>query len=363
MAETTLLLNGFSIVGDPQTTNANASNGGNLMIHSGNAVFEGDDVIVFTVSNVTEDGVLTGESIITGVTVYDNATDYYYDTPLYTYTGTADIDDGRRNMGDRYLKFDASGLTSSDPDAPVLGELVAVAGVDILGTIAANNGPYQVPTNEDIDTDGDGVISADEQGDGRFSDQLNDILYVCFAKGTLIETPDGPRFVDTLRTGDLVSTLDHGPQPIRWIGSKSVPGTGANAPVRIAAGALGNIRPLVVSQNHRMLITGPAAELLFGEAEVLVAAKHLVNDRTIVIAPCPEVTYFHFLCDRHQIVFAEGCPAESLFPGAQTLGTVDPAARDEILTLIPELELPRQDAALSRYALSRIEAAAMRAVA
>lgn len=363
MAETTLLLNGFSIIGDPQTTNTNASNGGNLMIHDGYAVFEGDDIIVFTVTNVTVDGVLTGDSVITGVTVYDNATDYYYETALYTYTGTADIDDGRNNMGDRYLQFDGSGLTSADAGAPVLGELAVVAGVDILATIAANNGPYVVPTNEDIDTDGDGIISPDEEADAAFADDLNELLYVCFAKGTLIETPSGPCFIETLTEGDMVNTLDHGPQEIRWIGNQRVPGTGPNAPVHIAAGALGNIRPLIVSQNHRMLITGPMAELMFGEAEVLVAAKHLVNDGSIRIVPCREVRYYHFLCDQHQIVFAEGCPAESLFPGAQTLKSVDVEARDEIIRIFPQLALNDSDSTLSRYTLSGREAAALHDVA
>ena len=52
MAETTLLLNGFSVIGDPQT-NSNASNGGELMIHDGTAVFEDNDVIVFEVEGAT----------------------------------------------------------------------------------------------------------------------------------------------------------------------------------------------------------------------------------------------------------------------------------------------------------------------
>ena len=133
--------------------------------------------------------------------------------------------------------------------------------------------------------------------------------------------------------------------------------------MHITAGALGNIRPLVVSQNHRMLITGPMAELLFGQAEVLVAAKHLVNDSTIRIRPCSSVSYHHFLCDKHQIVFAEGCPAETLYPGTQALGTVDADAREEITRLFPQLHLKKTDRTMSRYALSGAEAAALRVVA
>lgn len=365
MPSTTLLLNGFSIIGDPQTNTA-ASGGGKLLIHDGDPVFEGNDIVVFTVSNVDENGILTAASVVTGVVVYDNASDYYNGIAKYTYdyTGTglgSDIADSRNGMGDTYLEFNAAGLTSTDPGAPVLGQIAMVSGVDILTTLATTNGPLKVDTYQDVDLDGDGTIDPGETGDGQFSSQLNDLIVICFARGTLIETPDGPRYIETLKEGDLVSTLDNGPQPIRWIGARKVAGTGLNTPVRIRAGALGNIRDLCVSPNHRMLVRGPQAELLFGQSEVLVAAKHLVNDATIRHVPCAEIEYFHFLCDDHQIVFAEGCATESLFPGPQALDTAPDSARAEILRLFPDLEASEDSPhLLSRYALSAFEARALR---
>ncbi len=362
MADTTLLLNGFSIIGDPHT-NSNASQGGQLMIHNGTAVFGANDIVVFHVENANPDGSLNANSVITGVTVYANATDYYLDQPLYTYSGSADIDTGRNNMGDRYLEFDASGLTSSDSGAPVLGDMAVVAGVDILGALAAQNGPLRVSTNEDIDLNGDGIITGSENSDGLFSSDLNVLATICFACGTLIETPDGPRPIETLQPGDLVQTLDDGAQPIRWIGGVRTAAQGANAPVRIKSGALGNVRDLWVSQNHRMLITGAHAELLFGQSQVLVAAKHLVNDTTIRIVPGSEVTYYHFLLDQHQIVFAEACPSESLFPGRQALDVLEDHERDEILTLFPGLDRPDCTDPMTRYSLKKYEAEALLACA
>lgn len=366
MAETTLVLNGFSIIGDPQT-NSNASGGGELMIHDGTAVFDANDIVVYTVSGATENGVLTDESVIIGITVYDNASDYINGVAKYEYEAPpgsgADIDVGRDTMGDRYLEFDATSLLSSDPDAPVLGDMAVVAGVNILGTLEATNGPFVVPTNEDIDLDGDGTISGTETSDGLFSSSLNLFVednIVCFVFGTLIETPGGLQPIEALQEGDLVNTLDNGPQAIRWIGGATVAGVGANAPVRIKRGAIGNLRDLWISQNHRVLITGAHAELLFGEAQVLVAAKYLVNDDTIRIVPCETVEYWHFLCDEHQIVFAERSPVESLFPGKQALNAVTLAERDEIVALFPELELNEGDYSMSRYTLKRYEAQALR---
>ena len=61
----------------------------------------------------------------------------------------------------------------------------------------------------------------------------------CFTPGTLITTPEGPRRVEEIRVGDLVTTMDHGPQPVRWIGRRTVGAMDGFAPVRIEAGALG----------------------------------------------------------------------------------------------------------------------------
>ncbi len=366
MADTKLLLNGFSIIGDPQT-NSNARGGGELMIHDGSAVFEYDDIVVYDVTGADENGVLNGDSVIVGITVYDNASDYYNGVTKYEYTAPpgdgADIDFGRNTMGDRYLEFDASSLTSTDPSAPILGEMVVVAGVDILGVLASTNGPFKVPTNEDIDLNGDGIISGDELSDGSFSSDLNILTensIVCFVSGTLIETPTGPQSIETLQVGDLVTTMDEGAQPVRWIGSASVAGIGANAPVLIKRGAIDNVRDLWVSQNHRVLVSGAHAELLFGESQVLVAAKHLVDDDTICIVPCKSVEYWHFLFDGHQIIFAEASPVESLYPGRQSLNALTPIERDEIVALFPELERDDNDYYLSRYTLKRFEAQALR---
>lgn len=182
---------------------------------------------------------------------------------------------------------------------------------------------------------------------------------VCFAGGTRIQTPDGERAIQHLRAGDLVSTLDHGAQPIRWIGARTCPAYGALAPIRFEAGVFGALRPLLLSPQHRVLVSGLWAELLFGEAEVLAKAKDLVNGRDVRRVEGGLVQYWHMLFDTHEIVFAEGAATESLHPGDQALKSIGDGARREILSLFPELVGVATPCRLARPALKTCEARAL----
>lgn len=158
----------------------------------------------------------------------------------------------------------------------------------------------------------------------------------CFTAGTLIDTPDGKRPVEEIRPGDMVQTLDHGPQKVRWVGRRRISAAGEFAPIRFAEGVLGNDQPLLVSPQHRMFLSDWQNDLLFGERDVLVAAKHLVNGSTITKAPAPMITYVHILFDAHEIVTANGAASESFFPGDCILEG-DEALRGEMLEIFPQL--------------------------
>ena len=134
-------------------------------------------------------------------------------------------------------------------------------------------------------------------------------------------------------------TQDRGAQPLVWAGGRKVAGVGDMAPIRFAAGALGNLRPLMVSPQHRMLVSGWQAELHFGQSEVLVPAKALVNGTTIQPVEMPEVSYHHILFDQHEVVLSEGIFTESFHPGRALL-THDRDMYDEMVTIFPELAQP-----------------------
>jgi len=175
----------------------------------------------------------------------------------------------------------------------------------------------------------------------------DDLVIPCFTPGSLIDTPSGQRAVEDLQVGDPVMTLDGGTQPIRWIGRVTLSAAQLRAdpslrPVRICKGALGPGRPvrdMLLSPQHRLLVSGGRAELMFGEPDLLAAARHLVNGRSIRVAHEVEtITYIHFMFDSHQVVFADGLAAESFLPGPMTLPGLGVAARDELLKLFPGLE-------------------------
>ena len=206
-------------------------------------------------------------------------------------------------------------------------------------------------TGEQVTLNPDGTFSIenDEEETNTFSYTVEDGLgntdvgfvevstVPCFVAGTLINTVDGPVAVEDLERGMMVETRDRGPQPLRWVGRSQRHANGVDAPVVFAPGALGDHDRIALSPNHRVLITSERAELLFGQSEVLIKAKQLVNDQTIRVqedgAP---VTYVHLLFDQHEIICGNGLESESYHPGAETLDAFDPETRSEVLDLMSD---------------------------
>jgi hypothetical protein len=168
----------------------------------------------------------------------------------------------------------------------------------------------------------------------------------CFVSGTEIMTPMGPTIIENLKVGDSVLTANRGPQAIRWIGKRQITlgeltKNPKLRPVRIMASALGlglPKRDLLISPQHRMLAQSKIAERMLGEAEVLVSAIKLTELSGIFVDQAVEgVEYFHLLFDQHEVIYAEGAPTESLFTGPEALKAISPEAREEILTIFPEV--------------------------
>ncbi|WP_224815062.1 tandem-95 repeat protein [Hasllibacter sp. MH4015] len=193
---------------------------------------------------------------------------------------------------------------------------------------------------------------------GRLTFKEIENVIPCFTPGAMIATPKGEVPVESLREGDKVITRDNGIQEIRWTGSRTLNRTElAEAPnmkpILVKAGSLGHNLPerdMLVSPQHRVLVTGETPQLYFDESEVLVAAKHLVGKQGVSVVDAMRTTYIHFMFDRHEVVLSDGAWTESFQPGDQSLGSMGEATREEILALFPELAT--QDG-LTDYAAAR----------
>ncbi|KJZ20393.1 Hint domain-containing protein [Loktanella sp. S4079] len=133
-----------------------------------------------------------------------------------------------------------------------------------------------------------------------------------FARGTHITMGDGRmRPIEDLEAGDLVLTRDSGKQPIKMIGQCTLRATGRFAPVVITKGTLHNENDLIVRPDHRLLVYQRQDFIGAGRAEVLIKARHLIDNTTVLRRKGGFIDYFQLIFDEHYLIFAEGIAAES----------------------------------------------------
>lgn len=298
---------------------------------------------------------------------------------VYSITFSTDLnDDGNEtNDGGDLLLDKNGGAIDDDTVVYINGEPYSFS-VDLTGTLPTtkNNGAQQVPDDLEgkqvtviivhgFDSNGDGIADGDLRlmflndgsGTGRmasFGNGAIDIqnvntnpppIPICFLRGTLIATPKGEVPVETLKAGDEVLTASGATATVRFAAARELTLMDLllnpdMRPVCIPQGAMGEGLPradLWVSPQHRVLVRGWEPEMLFGQDEVLVAAKHLKFAPTLRRPARPEtVEYFHLMLDRHDIVLSNGIETESLFPGDTAIASLTEDARAEMARVFPE---------------------------
>jgi len=221
----------------------------------------------------------------------------------------------QRGSGEQYDYVSTQTTTGSldaGDDVFTIGEVIPGAGT-YIGYYTSGGEDYIV-----VDTGGAlqifgpaGAPPATENPFGLNQDLIAESIPVCFAAGTLISTPTGKTAVEALEIGDLVTTVDGNAVSVKWIGRQTVSRlfTPADrfAPVRVTAGALGDGLPhsdLVLTAEHALILDGYA-----------INAGALVNGTTIRIEPhdsLPDrVTYYHVETEGHEVILANGAPAET----------------------------------------------------
>jgi len=168
----------------------------------------------------------------------------------------------------------------------------------------------------------------------------------CFCRGTRIKTSAGWVRVENLTPGCLVLSGDGSYKKLRTclqtkVSKAEMAWNPKLRPVRIISGALGAglpLRDLLVSRQHRMLVSSPIAKRMFDHREVLLSAIKLTGLPGIFVDhDVVSTAYFHLVFDDHELIWAEGALSESFHTGAQALEALDDAAREEVFTLFPDL--------------------------
>lgn len=274
---------------------------------------------------------LSGGSLPTG-----DPNDLFFDAGR----GSAVINNGGDNVvlydptNDEYVIAYYNGDAMDDP---TLGS----GGYSGFSSTATQSG-----SGEDFGNDTDG-LSLQRLGDGADTFTVDGptpgTTNVCFVDGTRIKTPLGEVRVEDLKPNDYVCTADNNEQPVFWVYNASwlpheMMALKTLAPVRISRGALGAGLPkrtLYLSQQHRVLVQGTIAERMFGQPEVLVPAKFLLDLPNVYLSfPNRNISYYHVMLETHEILLSEGAKTESLFLGSQALKSIPCEAQEELALML-----------------------------
>lgn len=224
----------------------------------------GNDVVSITGSGALNiiPGLVTNATAISSVTLYDNAANFEANlSSLETLASEGKL----------------SSIHFTDTTEPTISVLPAVANADaaVFGAVAT---PYHL-----------------------------DVL-PCYAAGTRIATERGEVMVQHLEVGERACLAKGGMAPIVWLGHRQIDcqhhlRPADVMPVRIAAHAFGLGRPrrdLRVSPDHAIFID-----------EMLIPVRYLLNDSTVRQDHTTTITYWHVELPEHDVLLAEGLPAES----------------------------------------------------
>jgi hypothetical protein len=240
-----------------------------------------------------------------------------------TYTGAAVTLDAGVSVADTDSGGDLTGATvviSNDQAGDTLrfGNQNGITGAVIGGTLtltgAATLANYQAALEAVKYATGSAVESVRtidwtiNDGASTSGVSTSSVDVICFCVGTLIGTPAGPVAVEQLKIGDMVVTAHNGAREVKWIGKGTVLATrgkrSAATPVIVRRGALADNVPthdLHVTKAHSLYID-----------DVLIPAEFLVNYRTILWDDrAQEVEIYHVELDSHDVLLANGAPAES----------------------------------------------------
>ena len=185
---------------------------------------------------------------------------------------------------------------------------------------------------------------ASDPDSGDNDGELDFNAFPCFGVGTLIATDAGDVPVEQLSPGMMVKTAGGKFVRVMWVGQREVtltPDSNKQRPILCRAGSLGKEMPrrdLILSPQHRFCLGGAVVQAVLGDQQVLAPAKGLTELSGFRwMKGKKSIIYVSVLLDVHSVMFAEGVPVESLYPGEEALKTLGAELQEQLYALIPNL--------------------------
>ena len=211
------------------------------------------------------------------------------------------------------------------------------------------------------------ISSLRPNGELRQSEQIGPALplfeaaFSGFARGTLIQTEQGPIAIEDLLPGDQVITAEYGPTRLLWVGSMTlVPKADGDTPpesrmTRVMPEAFGMGKPM------SNVMFGPGARLLtpagrlrqhMGNELVLAPLRHLIDGNAVIeITPPRPVTVYHLCLEKHATINAGGLSVESYHPGSGFERKMGEKMLGLFLSFFPHINAPHEFGGLSHLRL------------
>jgi len=337
-AGATLTLDGGTLANGSVLRGVGAGNAGDGDAFGSGIFLQGGEVITFApAAGATEtiSDVIADQGGGEGALTLDGAGTLDLDAQN-TFTGGVTVDSGTLELaaagaagsgpitlaGDPAIVVDAAALpaggTLTNPiDGFAAGDTIDLVGLPyVTGATSASivdaNGTLQVTDGANTDTLTLTGVRQTQQfqtfDDGASSHGTLVEEVPCYCRGTRILADRGEVAVENLRVGDLIVTASGALRPVLWIGYRSIdisrhPNPAAVRPVRVAAGAFGEGLPrrnLWLSPGHSVASEG-----------ALMPISCLINGRSVAQIEQDTVEYWHVELDAHDVILAEGLPAES----------------------------------------------------
>lgn len=166
--------------------------------------------------------------------------------------------------------------------------------------------------------------------------------FSAFARGSLVQTPDGPVAIEDLRPGMSVDTLGGAPETIRWIGAMTLfsttdpVGTPATFLYRIAEGSFG------LAPGMPDLMLGTGARILKSASgdpntRLLDVAQICDGSAVIQVRPRSPVQVFHLALESHHLIRVNNVVMESYHPGQDIRSQMPDGMFGDFVSLFPHI--------------------------